>query len=126
MSEEYGFEVHAMPHLHDENDERYSSSRVRNLLLEGDMVGAAEVLGRAFSVHVALYEDDQLNLVASIQRYSAIKNGVYWAKIVYDDNPSGAVIPVRVKDGKVLISPLPNLPDIPEGRAELHFVDSLD
>lgn len=48
LGEEFGFEVLAQTLTAD--DEAFSSTRVRRLIAEGDVAGAAEVLGRDFGI----------------------------------------------------------------------------
>ena len=126
--EKQGFTVDALSKVVCTEDERYASSRIRKLLLQGDTKAAKEVLGRPFLCIVNLREDDQLNLTASLKRYTALKNGVYWAVIRYT-SASGdifaATIPVVVKENAVFIRPLAEMPDIPEGRHRLEFLETV-
>lgn len=127
----YGAGVTVVPKLAGEAGEPVASTRVRQLLAEGDVRAVAQVLGRPFEVRTHLYEDEMLNLVGHMQAYAPIKNGVYWLKIGYtnacdrptDNAPHPEVLAAAVVNGKIKFPPVFERPDEPTGPVTLQFVD---
>jgi len=58
FGERYGFEAIAEPLVHDDHG-AWSSSRIRQCIAEGDMVGAAEMLGRPHMLSGEVVRGDQ-------------------------------------------------------------------
>lgn len=58
LGERYGFAVEVIEDLHGEHDRRWSSTWVRELLAEGDVVAAAEILGRPHRVRGVVVHGD--------------------------------------------------------------------
>tara|TARA_Y100000296_G_scaffold5598_1_gene6835 strand:- start:4082 stop:4903 length:822 start_codon:yes stop_codon:yes gene_type:complete len=124
-----GFEVEVVQDVLNLEDQRYSSTLVRDLLASGQVKAAGYQLGFPVCYKTYLYEDDFCNLVAHLNGYSAIKNGVYFMKVEYTAPVEGyesAVVPARVENSKAYIAPLPQLPNLVEGRVYLSLIDKIE
>lgn len=126
---ENGFETIIVNDVKCDDSTRYSSSRIRENLALGRVQKAWKLLGRPFLVSSYLYENSNCNLVAHFSRYTSVKNGVYLAKIQYTD-PSiemdTCVMPIKVENNTGYIPPLPNLPNLVEGKINLNLIDKIE
>lgn len=123
-----GFDVEIVSDITCNAGERISSSRIRELLNLGDVKKAGLFMGRPFAVRSYLFEDDYCNLVAHFSGYTLVKNGVYWVKVQYTDTSilcEPSMVPMQVKNNVGYIAPLPDLPDMVEGKIILRFIDQL-
>ncbi|MFT7434022.1 MAG: cytidyltransferase-like protein [Alphaproteobacteria bacterium] len=124
-----GFETVVVKDVICDETARFSSTRIRTLLADGQLKQANLLLGRVFSAYSFLHEDSHCNLVAHFSHYTPVKNGVYLAKIQYTD-PSmqvdSCVVPLKVEDNTGYIPPLPNLPNLLEGKIKLSLIDKIE
>ena len=129
LAPEYGFEVEIIEDVIEKNGLRYSSTQVRERLIEGNVKDAGLELGEPVTYKTYLYEDDYCNLIAHLSGYSPIKKGVYFAKVQYTGDPQGyepVVVPVTIKGDKAFIAPLAEMPDLKEGRVYLSLIDNIE
>lgn len=109
LSEEFGFDVIALPDIVDENGTRWSSSWVRELLQEGEVAEAARVLGRPHRIRgvvkhghkrgrelgfpTANLEEDCDGVIPA--------DGVYagWLTRQVADAPAGVFLPAAISVG---------------------------
>lgn len=86
---EYGFELRVVETVRDDGDS-ISSSRIRSLLLAGDVGGAAEMLGRPFRIRGVFLLEDGPGLPTALHRFRMVSqsqcllpaDGAYDASIV--------------------------------------------
>tara|TARA_R110000868_G_scaffold262401_2_gene521149 strand:- start:131694 stop:132512 length:819 start_codon:yes stop_codon:yes gene_type:complete len=124
-----GFETVVVSDIVCDASSRFSSSRIRQMLKDGLVKEATNLLGRGFLVRSFLYEDDYCNLVAHFSHYTPVKNGVYLVKIQYTDTSLQAdtcIVPMKVEDNTGYIPPLPDLPNLVEGKIKLTLIEKIE
>lgn len=129
LAEKYNFTVEVFEDIPCKEDVRYSSSRIRELLSEGEIEKATSLLGHPFQIKTHFTEDDYCNLIAPFLRYTPVKNGVYFAKVKYTNPPVGAengVVPVKVLNNTAYIAPMEHMPEFPEGRIILTLTHKIE
>jgi riboflavin kinase/FMN adenylyltransferase len=109
----YGFEVDDVELL-EESDGAISSTTIRRLVTEGDVVGAAELLGRHFEIRGEVVHGDQRGRAIGIPTANVVprpemvipKHGVFAARVVAEGSVHDAVVNVGVRptfDGDTVV-----------------------
>jgi riboflavin kinase/FMN adenylyltransferase len=117
-----GFEVVALDQITDASGERISSTRVRERLAEGDIHGAADLLGRLPRIRSVVVKGQQrgrtlgyptANLAPEIEGYLPA-DGVYAAWLLVDGQPYGAAVSIGNN---------PTFEGVPDKQVEAHALD---
>lgn len=114
--ERHGFAVSLVDAFRDENTEVVSSSRIRELIAEGDMVGAAGLLGYRYTVEAEVIDGQKLGRQIgfptanmSLPREAELRNGIYAVRFrrpngeLYDGVASYGRRPTVTQDGVALL-----------------------
>ena len=93
VASRFGVEVIGVG-LHEQAGRRVSSTRIREVLAAGDVEGAAELLGRPYSLTSRAYSCTAVSLSVHIEDHTAMPApGVYLARIAFSTpSPGGAVV----------------------------------
>ncbi|MEX2373138.1 MAG: bifunctional riboflavin kinase/FAD synthetase, partial [Dehalococcoidia bacterium] len=123
IGRDQGFEVIAVPLLHDDDsDDRISSTRIRNALAKGQMEEVARLMGRAYSVRGPVLHGDErgrtigfptLNIGVSADR-ALPPNGVYVTRAHVGENAIEAVTNIGTR---------PTFDDSVRRHVETHLLD---
>ncbi|MGE7371327.1 bifunctional riboflavin kinase/FAD synthetase [Neorhizobium sp. NPDC001467] len=114
--ERHGFAVSLVDAFRDENAEVVSSSRIRELIAQGDMVGAAGLLGYRYTVEAEVIDGQKLGRQIgyptanmALPGEAELRNGIYAVRFrrpdgeLYDGVASYGYRPTVTEDGAALL-----------------------